>query len=144
MGEPGNNPGGPNGSGGPGGPHPGGSNSESFSQTSGDQNLPGLNNYDPSGTIPPRTNHDLFCLIKHRLEQKTALHGCGTHRVSALFGHDNMINNIAKQMLFAHIYDHREDLPTAYIQLDAASGNLKWACVSISLTSPILRSLANS
>lgn len=138
-GEPG--PGGgpkPGGPGESGGPYPGGSN------TSGDQNI-SSHPYDPSGSIPPANNQDLYRLIVYKLTRHWGFTGASTTvSVSQLFGKDTMVNNIAKQMLYAHILDHKAELPIAFTQLDPLNHPGRWASVSISLTSPIVISLKNS
>lgn len=142
-GEPG--PGGgpqPGGPGGSGGPYPGGSNIGSLSQTSGDQNI-SSHPYDPSGSVPPANNHDLYRLIEYKFTHLSDITGHST-TVSRLFGQDTMVNNIAKQLLYAHILDHRDELPTAYIQLDPHNHPGRWSKVTISITSPIVRSLKDS
>lgn len=118
-GEPG--PGGgpqPDGPGGSGGPYPGGSNIGSSSIPSGDQNI-SSHPYDPSGSVPPANNQDLYRLIVYKLTRRGEFSSnTSSVSVSQLFGKDTIVNNIAKQMLYAHILDHRAELSTAYRQLD--------------------------
>lgn len=132
----------PGGPGGSGGHYPGGSNSGSLSQPWGDQNI-SSHEYDPSGSVPPANNHDLYRLILYKFT-RSDLSGGGTATVTKLFGADTMVNKIAKELLYAHILDNKAVLHTAFEQLDPLNHPGKWSKVSISLTSPIVRSLRNS
>lgn len=107
----------PGGPGGSGGPSLGGSNTGSLSQTPGDQNISSPP-YDPSGSVPPTTNYDLYRLIQYKFAYQSDLSGLSSASVARLFGKDTAVNNIAKQLLYAHILDHKEDLHTAFNQLD--------------------------
>jgi hypothetical protein len=44
-------------------------------------------------------------------------------------------------MLLGHILDNKDELSTAYRQLDPLNRSPRWGMVSISLTSPIMKSI---
>lgn len=94
--------------------------------------------YDPRGQVPPYNKKDLYDLMMFRMASKQ-----GSISVSLIFGYDNIINNIAKAMLFGHIFDNQEQLSTAFRQMGTGVSP-HWGKVSISPTSPILYSLSQS
>lgn len=98
--------------------------------------------YHPAGDIPPKNDRELASLLDHRLQIKIKQIGYNNCSVFSLFHRENMVDKIAKERLFAHIYDHRYELPAAYAQLDVLNGAPKWGRVRV--TTYIIESLYNS
>jgi hypothetical protein len=104
----------------------------------------GFTSYDPAADIPPRNKRELHSLILHRLEYKLNIQNHPAATLGTLFPKDTIIDKIAREMLFGHIMDNKNDLPTAYRQLNPFADAPRWSMVSISFTSPIIRSLENN
>lgn len=104
--------------------------------------------YDPSGVIPPSNAHEVGRLLEYRILRTNSTMDCSSQNfsISRLIGGDNPVNNIAKQIIYAHVFDHKDELPTAYRQLDPlnAPRGARWGKVCITLTSPLMKSLKDS
>lgn len=99
---------------------PGANGSTATNNPGGNQNPLPVTTYDPLGDIPPTDNRELYVLIRYRLQRLTELGGFNhgsTFRVTQVFGTDNLVNNMAKQLLLRHILNNRYQLGTAYRQL---------------------------
>lgn len=101
-----------------------------------------LETYDPTGNIPPQNDRQLGVLIEYRFEHNVRSLGYNNWNVSNTLPSNSLVDNIAKQRLLAHIFEHRSDLPTAYKELDFSSGTPKWN--SVTITSYLINSLYNS
>lgn len=101
-----------------------------------------LETYNPTSNIPPQNDKELGVLIDYRFAHYVRRLGYSKWNVSKIFPSNGIIDSIAKQMLLAHIFEHKSDLPTAYSQLDLKSGTPKWDNVKV--TSFLINSLNNS
>jgi hypothetical protein len=82
-------------------------------------------NYDPSGNVPPRNYEELYSLMEYRGNYHLNVRGTAHVTASMMFSKDDIVNKIAKEMLFAYIFDHKEELPTAYRGLNVPNGNVR-------------------
>jgi len=116
------------GSGGPGGPeglgntYPAVSNHGNSNEPEQAPNLT-TTAYNPAGTVPPSNYQELYSLMEHRVEYQTNFRRVTNVTVTMIFSKDDIINKIAKEMLFAYIFDHKEEVPTAYRKLNLPNGN---------------------
>jgi hypothetical protein len=78
--------------------------------------------YNPEGTVPPSNYHELHILMEHRVNYQVVVRHASNVSVTMIFSKDNLINNIAKEMLFAYIFDHKTELPAAYRRLNIPDG----------------------
>ena len=97
--------------------------------------------YDPSGTVPPSTTRELYRLIRHRVDYQINVRGLSNVTVTTIFAKDDIVNRIAKEMLFAYIFDHRQQLPTAYRALNLPDGPIRWHYVIVNHGSPLMKVL---
>jgi hypothetical protein len=81
--------------------------------------------YDPAGTVPPKNSRELYRLMKHRVDYQISSRGVPNVTVMTIFSKDDIINKIAKEMLFAYIFDHKEQLPIAYKALNLPEGPIR-------------------
>ena len=101
-----------------------------------------LETYDPTGNIPVQNDKQLGVLIDYRFNNGVRALSYSRWNISETFPSDSIVDKIAREKLFAHIYDHRSELPSAYAQLDIRSGTPKWDSVKVS--SFLINSLNNS
>lgn len=101
-----------------------------------------LETYNPTGDVPPQNDKQLGVLIDYRYHFYVQHLGYNHWYVNRIFPGGNIIDNIAKERLFAHIFDQRAVLSNAYNQLNLANGTPNWNDVRI--TSQIIASLNNS
>jgi len=97
--------------------------------------------YDPSGTVPPSNTRELYRLIRHRVDYQINVRGLSNVTVTTIFARDDIVNRIAKEMLFAYIFDHRQQLPTAYRALNLPDGPIRWHYVIVNHGSPLMKVL---
>lgn len=101
-----------------------------------------LETYDPTGHIPPQNDKQLGVLMDYRFAHNVRPLGYDCWKVSYTFPSNSLVDSTAKQRLFAHIFENRSTLPTAYRELDIGSGTPKWEKVTI--TSYLINSLNHS
>jgi hypothetical protein len=101
-----------------------------------------LQTYDPAGSLPVQSDRQLGVLIDYRFEHYVRAMGYSNWNVANIFPSNSMTDEIAKQRLFGHIFDHKSELASAYEQMDMLSGTPKWHAVKV--TSYLINSLNNS
>lgn len=107
--------------------------------------VPVLETYNPGGDIPDasqQNDRQLGVLVNYRFDYQFRSLGYRNWNIEKMFPSDNLVDNMAKQRLIAHIFDHRSDLPSAYRQLDLISGTPKLG--SVRITSYLINSLNRS
>ena len=98
-----------------------------------------LATYNPRSGIPPMNERQLGVLIDYRFENGLREQGFHNWTVDKLFPYDNLVDRTARERLFAHIFNERRTLVTAYREMVAGSGGPQWNNVRV--TTYIINSL---
>lgn len=101
-----------------------------------------LPNYNPAEDTPPKTDRQLSVLLDYRFNKRVQQLGYCNWNVQNAFPSDSLTDQIAKKMLFNHIFDHKTDIPTAYNQINVRLDVTPWDNVQI--TSYLINSLNRS
>lgn len=101
-----------------------------------------LPNYNPVEDTPPKTDRQLSVLLDYRFNTRVKQLGYLNWNVENAFPSGSLTDQIAKKMLFNHIFDHKTDIPTAYKQINVSLDDTPWDNVQI--TSYLINSLNRS
>jgi len=100
-----------------------------------------LQTFNPESGLPPQNDKQLGVLLDYRFH---CIRDWGYYEwnVKNIFPNDDLVDRISRERIIAHIHDFQRDLPTAYKQLDMASGTPKLHKVEV--TSYLINSLNHS